>query len=305
MKLAGSGALAALRTPAAWRGVLLLAGALAFLVPLVSGPSDSAFAQAVLSPSSKLPSNPPGFQEESPLTTPQEIEASLKKALKVEQTGSNLFRIGKVELDKEKRTVSLTGRVCLRTQVIEYALVIDKGKAYESLLTTEAAPMDLHLAFVLLGAGEAEVGGKLGEALAVPATNAVGIELKWSDTNGQPVQHSLAELIVLATNLPANSGNPMVLQKWLYNGSVFDAWGFAAQREGSIVSLIRDPVALINNPSGDRDNDNIHFPNPKLLPAEGWPVRIIFQLPEHSNARMPSDSQALAPPIAPLSVPRK
>jgi hypothetical protein len=210
--------------------------------------------------------------------TPQEIEAALKKAVKVEQGNTNIFRIGLVELDKEKRTVSVKARVCLRTQVVEYALVTEKGKAYESLLTTEAAPADLHLAFLLLGIGQGEIGSEFGRPMAVPATNAVKIQVTWSNTNGQLAAHSLAELVVLATSQP-ELGKPMVLEKWFYNGSVFDSSGFAAQQEGSIVSLIRDPLALINNPGGDRDNDNIHFPNARLLPVEGSPVRMIFQLP--------------------------
>jgi len=217
------------------------------------------------------------------LNTPQEIEAALKKAVKVDQGNTNVFRIGLVELDKEKRTVSVKARVCLRTQVVEYALVTEKGKAYESLLTTEAAPADLHLAFLLLGIGQGDTGGEFGRPIAVPATNAVKIQVTWTNTNGQPVTHSLAELVVLATG--QQLGKPMVLEKWFCNGSVFDSSGFAAQQEGSIVSLIRDPVALINNPAGDRDNDNIHFPNARLLPAEGAPVRIIFQLPPSGIAK--------------------
>ena len=218
------------------------------------------------------------------MSSEEEIEAALKKAVKVEQANTNVFRIGLVELDKEKRTVSLKARVCLRTQVVEYALVTDKGKTYESLLTTEAAPADLHLAFLLLGIGQGDTGGEFGRPMAVPATNAVKIQVIWTNANGQPVTHSLAELVVLATGQP-EFGKAMVLEKWFYNGSVFDASGFAAQQEGSIVSLIRDPVALINNPGGDRDNDNIHFPNARLLPAEGSPVRIIFHLPLSGTAK--------------------
>ena len=50
--------------------------------------------------------------------------------------------------------------------------------------------------------------------------------------------------------------------------------------EGSIISLIRDPVALINNPLPDRDNDDIHVPNKPLLPPVGRPVEVIIQFPQ-------------------------
>jgi hypothetical protein len=81
------------------------------------------------------------------------------------------------------------------------------------------------------------------------------------------------------------------VKQWLYNGSVFDRGGFAAQREGSYIALIRDPSALVNNPGADRDNDRIHFPNAELLPPEGSPVRVIFHLPKRPAATGPGPAR--------------
>ena len=53
----------------------------------------------------------------------------------------------------------------------------------------------------------------------------------------------------------------------------------AAEAEGSFISLIRDPAALLNNPDATRDDDSLHVPNTSALPAAGTPVTVILQLP--------------------------
>jgi hypothetical protein len=84
---------------------------------------------------------------------------------------------------------------------------------------------------------------------------------------------------------------------WLYNGSTFDAFGFAAQREGSIISVIRDEAALVNNPASDRDNDKVHLPQAKLLPPEGWPVRVVMRL----RAPPSPPAEPLPPWVSPIT----
>lgn len=207
--------------------------------------------------------------------TPQ---ALLQQMLKVTPAGSNMFRLGRVEFDKARRTVSIPARVRMRKDVVEYALVTEQGKGYESLLTTDARPFDIHVACLLLGLSQVPVMGDFNQPAAVPATNAVLIEVTW-ETNGRPVRLPVAALVCLTSGRPEPDAPSMKVERWLYNGSVIDKTGFAAQREGSIISLIRDPVALVNNPAPDRDNDDIHFPNAKLLPPEGTAVSVCFRFP--------------------------
>ena len=39
----------------------------------------------------------------------------------------------------------------------------------------------------------------------------------------------------------------------------------------------------VNNPAGDRDNDDIHFPNAKLLPPKGTSAWFIISLPKREK----------------------
>lgn len=234
--------------------------------------------------------------------TRSEAEDVLKHALSLKQTGTNTYRIGRVEFDKQKRSVSLPASVCIRDQIIEYALVATGGKTYESLLETEASPEDVHLALLLLNVSQVPVLGEPKQPAPIPVTNAVQIEVCWQ-TNGQTITVPLAELICLTDGHANDPGQPMTLDQWLYNGSLFDQWGFAAQREGSLIALIRDPVALVNNPGADRDNDLIHVPNIRLLPERGMPVQIVLRLPEPVSPPPPVPIPGVTP-ITPLSTNR-
>jgi hypothetical protein len=256
--------------------------------PVIPGTNlPACLSQSSVSPSGKFMASPGVLLSSLGSTTPltaAEAESTLKQALNVRQTGSNTFRIGSVEFDTRFRTVILPARLAVRTQAIEYALVNEKGKAYESLFTTEAGPSEVHVAFLLLGVSQVPVGGDFNKPATVPLTNALSIEVAWEE-NGRPRTNALCDLIRLVEEprFPPDHANesparPMPARQWLYNGSVFDVSGFAARREGSIIAVIRDSAALVNNPGKDRDNDHIHYPNTKLLPPEGSPVRILLRV---------------------------
>jgi hypothetical protein len=65
---------------------------------------------------------------------------------------------------------------------------------------------------------------------------------------------------------------------WVYNGSILDDQSFLAQREGSIISLITDPEALINNTSVGHDDDTIWTPNSTNVPPTAVPIEVTIRL---------------------------
>lgn len=206
-----------------------------------------------------------------------QAEAALQNALGVRSIGSNRFAIGDVIIDVPRRTVTLPARINMRTAVIEYALVTTSGKTHESLLATDVEPTQVHLACLLLGLSPNQISGPPDTVEPVPATNAVAIEVSWD--NPRPVRHPLADLVAIKKPNTEEPGAPLSGGPWYYNGSQMSESGFAAQVEGSIISLIRDPLALVNNPRRERDNDELHVPNTKLVPPEGTPVRVVLRFP--------------------------
>lgn len=124
------------------------------------------------------------------------------------------------------------------------------------------------------GAARGAAAGPFG----VPASAAVELEVAWTGQDGER-RLPLHQLIAVVSNAPASTIATLAAGPWLYNGSFISEGRFLAQAEGSFVSLIRDPVALINNPQPTRDNDEVHFPNQRLLPSVGTAVSVVFRFP--------------------------
>lgn len=206
-------------------------------------------------------------------------EASLRKDLQVEKLDSGKLRVGEVTLDPISRSIRFPGKVNMREGAVEYAVTTATGKTHESAFTTTASPRDIHVALLLLGVKPAPCGGNPDHILAVPAEAAVRVTVEW-EIEGKLESHVIQELITLTE--PAGTRLPD--RFWIYNGSRFNEAGFAATLDGSIVSLIADDLALINNSGADRGDDKSHLPNTALFPATGTPVTIQITLSKPSPA---------------------
>ena len=189
-----------------------------------------------------------------------------------------IFEIGKVRLDQRRRSVTLPAVLDKAQGLMEYFLVTTYGKTHESILKTEALPYHIHLAMLLLGAGgpgSAEFPGSPTNGVPGPVIhpsketlpgNKVAIEVKWKTPEGE-ARHSAQDLIF------KNDSRAIMEQGyWVYNGSLIVQNKFLAQMDGSIISLVTDPVALINNTGPGHDNDLIWEPNAASLPPANVPV---------------------------------
>jgi hypothetical protein len=216
-----------------------------------------------------------------PVESREQIEAKLRELLHITQESPHCFRIGGVSFDRERRTVTIPAVVNMDSGVVEYGLVAESGKVHEALFVTTAKPEEIHLACLLLGV--ATKGGSQG-ASARP----VNVSVKW-ETNGPTAENGFAHF-VMSVKRPDSSqsagepskpeadiqGTPLASGAWTYVGSVTDSAGFAASREGSIISIISDDAALINNPRANAGPEIEYRPNNELLPKKGNPVSIVL-----------------------------
>ena len=200
-----------------------------------------------------------------------------------------IFQLGDVKIDKRRRTVSFSAVMNLRQGPMEYLLVSSWGKVHESILRTETEPYRIHVAMLLLGAKGA--GTNEEDAVEVPGSfvshpsnvripgDEITLDVKWKE-NGKVTRKKAEELIF-------NSKSKSVLRKgdWVYNGSLLEGHSFLAQREGSIVSLVTDPEALINNAVPGHDDDTIWTVNTNSLPSAGAPVEVIIKLTDRKPER--------------------
>lgn len=199
------------------------------------------------------------------------------KELGVQLDGASL-KIGIVEVDRKDQSVRIPAKLQMADGTIEYFLVNSKGKTHESLFVTEASAQDIHLACLLAG-----LGGDRPEK-----SPQVRVEVSW-ETNGPLRQEPADRLVAIARDHPQGaSGATLDPGPWDYVGSIVDASGFAAAREGSIISLITDAAALVCNPRPGREDDTLHVPNKSALPPPGHPVRIVFsRLPLQTQPEHP------------------
>lgn len=242
-------------------------------------PGGAEFFLAVSLVAALLPWAPALSAAETPTsaTSAPAVAASTNAPLKRLPDGR--FRLGTVTLDPAKKAVSFPATVNMAEGLVEYAVVTSYGKLHESVLHTETSPADLHAAMLLLGAK-----GTPGEFWMTEAPpkeipgDRVEIDVAWRSEDG-PRRVRLEEMILnLATR------GPMSVGVWRYTGSRVVEGTFLVQREGSIVGVITDPDALVNNPRPGRDNDEIWQANPKVVPTLGTPVEVTIRLLTEPNS---------------------
>lgn len=203
-----------------------------------------------------------------PLALPSAKELQESQNL-IQPVGPGKFQIGKVTFDSLKREVSFPAQVNLRDALIEYAVVGKTGKRHESLLMTEANPVHIHLAMLLLGAKSLPQKSKDNP---LPPGQAIDILIFWQE-NGKEQTGRLEDWIIVGEDkLPASKG------QWSYNSARIDNGHFTASADQSVVALILDIHALVNNPRIGNENDEIWFPHESKIPPLGTKVQVTFKL---------------------------
>jgi hypothetical protein len=217
-----------------------------------------------------------GAYHRTPLTEPDDTNAApLSLVLSnapLRRLGEGIYGLGPVRLDKNKRTVTFPCSVNMSEGVVEYALVHSTGKVHESVLKTEVNAAQIHLASLLLGLAEPPH-----EAVArgIPRELA-GLRIRiWAQWTRAGVEKQVP-LEDLVSNTLTKSR--MSRGTWVYNGSRVVHGTFLAERDGSMVSVIADPDALVNSPRPGREDDEIWTANSSLTPPVGTPVQVTFEL---------------------------
>ena len=210
----------------------------------------------------------------------QTKEQSLKPAAPVpasatdsplKQIGPGLFEIGQVKFDKNAKTVSFPAAVNQTAGVIEYFLVTAEGKTHESLLRTAVRPHQLQLALLLLGARGTTNSFPENTAMPLPG-DPVSIEVSWKSKWMQTMRR--AEELIFNTK----TQSVMSRGHWVYNGSMVVDGTFVAEEQGSIISVIEDPYALVNNPRPGRENDEIWEVLSTRVPPQETLVNVTIHL---------------------------
>ncbi|GAA5495181.1 hypothetical protein Rhal01_01356 [Rubritalea halochordaticola] len=225
----------------------------------------------------------------------------------VKKLGEGRYSLGDVEFDIQKKEIVIPAEVNMPKGLVEYVLVHDEGKVHESIFTTVASAKNVHVAMLLLG-----MKGKDGAVRGVP----MEVILEWKGKDGSDKRSNLLELLELGSGDSRKSNEAKLPENtWRYCGDVVDRSGpVNLEYEGSLIALMKDPAALVNNvwikqdpqnnSSGGQAADENQEGQPKphmhgnqsakkdLLPNKGTPVRIKLKLYEYPNKDTSSTSTA-------------
>jgi hypothetical protein len=195
----------------------------------------------------------------------------LKTNLPLQQIATGIFQIGQVRLDKVQKTITVPAFVNMTAGLIEYFLVTSSGKTHESVLRTDVPPYQIHLAMLLLGAKGTTNAFPDDPAKPLPGDQ-IGIAVRWK-LSGKEKQFRGEELVFNTKTKAVMSKGP-----WVYNGSCVIDGIFIAQEQGSIISVMEDAFAMINNPRSGREDDKIWIVRSKKVPPLDTPVEIVISL---------------------------
>lgn len=209
--------------------------------------------------------------EPLPAAEPAPADAAMPTNAPLVRAGAGRLELGQVRIDTRRREIRFPATVNLLDVPLEYLVVSASGKTHESLFRTDAEPLHVQVALLLLGSRGAGTNA-LPEDPRLPLPgDAVRIEIVWRE--GRKERRAPAEDFLLNRKTAAR----MKRGPWIYTGSRTSEGAFAAQRDGSIISLITDADALINNPRPGRENDEAWEFSKAPLPPVGGSVDIVLR----------------------------
>jgi hypothetical protein len=246
---------------------------------------------------SPAPASPPPTPS-APRADTQELVAAMEK-------------LG-IRLSPERGLCTLTVRVDIRDDLLEYVLVNPRGQAHESLFVSEVSPRALNAALLALGVQAGKNvritrrdppptpdelrDGVAPYTIAPPAGDGFYLYAAWR-CEDETYVYRVEDLV---RNL--ESGRSMTRHRWVFLGSKTapDKKNpgqelFAAELEGNLINLalFEEGYTLLTSALPECIKQSIWLPNSWLLPERGEPVELVFS--REKLVRLPDDVEARLP----------
>jgi hypothetical protein len=193
------------------------------------------------------------------------------------KTGDGIYKLGKIDLDLSKKTITIYGNVNMSYGLIELLACTKIGKLHESALVMDVQPVHLQTALILLGL-EHEGGLRYQGDPRTPKGDRVRIWVEWDGDDGKSRRHRAEDLVFNRV-----TGSHMKHTDWVFSGSRIDSNGvFMAQAIGTLITTFHDPDAIIDNPLPEGGDDTVYIVNAQIAPPKGTPIRMIITPAESS-----------------------
>jgi hypothetical protein len=167
---------------------------------------------------------------------------------------TNDLALGEVRVNPSALAISFPAELNQRTGLVEYLVVHESGKVHESIFKTKIGAQQIHTAALLFA--------DKNSTNALPKIKT--IQVAWNEK-----KFDAAELI-----LDKKKNRALRETKWGYRGSRLVEGIFLAQRDGSIIAIMEDRDALVDQATPDASDDENWQPLTENLPAVGTPVTI-------------------------------
>jgi len=197
--------------------------------------------------------------------------AALKNP-KVQELGHGRFRVGLIEVDRNRRRFTVPAVVHQVEGPQEFILSTQGGyKGYETTLEAGATAYEFNVACLLIGLDP--------KAAHTPryhfdptrtAGDPVAVAVVWRE-GGKEHRSAAADLVK-----DRRTNKPLPATGWVYTGSTFTPDGaYMAQMDGVLVGFVHDPAEIITLATGTSQTDYGNLiPNTQALPAKGTRVTV-------------------------------
>lgn len=191
--------------------------------------------------------------------------------------GDGLYKLGNIDLDLNRKTITMYGKVNMSYGLIELLACTKIGKMHESALVMDVQPVHLQTALILLGL-EYEGGLRYQGDPRTPKGDRVRIWVEW-EKDGQTKRYRAEDLVFNRL-----TQKPMEHTDWVFSGSRINPNGtFMAQAVGTLITTFHDPDTIIDNPLPEGGDDTVYIVNTQLAPPKGTDIRMIIE-PAKSNS---------------------
>ncbi|NQT39888.1 MAG: hypothetical protein HQ581_20510 [Planctomycetes bacterium] len=168
------------------------------------------------------------------------------------------FKLPGLAINFQKRCVDIEATICLDEGMLELIACTKGSKEHESIVVTEARPMHVHTALLLLGAknGNPAMRRPIDEQQTrwsnfPPRGDPVGVYLVFDNANGKQVEHPISDFVARAER-PGDNGevDEKVAEEdarfpntFLFAGSVLHGDGpgprrYLADHSGNVISIV-------------------------------------------------------------------
>ncbi len=215
----------------------------------------------------------------------QEVVDQQPKSL--EKINESTYKLGEITMDTKLRTISFHATSEITDKLIEYVLVNPEGKIHEALFITKARPINLNIAFKLLGYKQnkslfREFINDLPTERYQTATDQekahsyFTISINWTDTETKKrYKYNINELIQ-NTRTEKTLDQAKNKNIWSYGGSFMHQGKFAAELNHDIIAIFTDRTSLANYAGKGKEDDTLWFPVTHKMPAYGTTVNIVL-----------------------------